>query len=216
MNKAKTIFFALCLCWLIAIPVPITAQTAGYTKHDVKGRVQLEIPSDWAVSDAEQRKRVRERAGELDGSLSHHTASLAAQSYLTRSQTMVRVSFVPIEPPLTQADVRQAVQANKQQILKELADFWRDGSPVMWTSLAKLGKMEVGLPRFAVKPIGGRTALITSYASASIDNPAETTRVTQYHVPMGAEKALITLSYREGDQQAISVSNRLKNSIVIR
>jgi hypothetical protein len=41
-------------------------------------------------------------------------------------------------------------------------------------------------------------------------------RVAQYHVPLGAEKALITLSYIEGDQQAIAAHNRLKNSIVIR
>ena len=34
--------------------------------------------------------------------------------------------------------------------------------------------------------------------------------------PLGAEKALITLSHIEGDQQAIAAHNRLKNSIVIR
>jgi len=41
-------------------------------------------------------------------------------------------------------------------------------------------------------------------------------RVTQYHVPLGAEKALITLSHIEGDQQAIAAHNRLKTSLVIR
>jgi hypothetical protein len=35
-------------------------------------------------------------------------------------------------------------------------------------------------------------------------------------VPLGAEKALITLSYIEGDQQAIAAHSRLKSNIVIR
>ena len=129
---------------------------------------------------------------------------------------MVRVSFIPMEPPLTQADVRQEVQASKQQVLKDVADVWREESPTMWAGLAKNGVKEVGRPRFAVEPIGGQTALIISYGRTSTANPAETMRVTQYHVPLGPEKALITLSYIEGDQPAIAAHNRLKSSIVIR
>lgn len=72
----------------------------------------------------------------------------------------------------------------------------------MWGGLAKYGVKEVGRPRFAVEPIGGPTALIISYGRTSTVNPAETMRVTQYHVPLGAEKALVTLSYIEGDPQA--------------
>lgn len=216
MNKAKTVFTALCICLLAAVALPVAAQTAGYTKLNVKGRVQLEIPSDWTISDAEQRKRVKELGEKLVGIPTQHTASLAAQSYPAPSRTMVRVSFIPMEPPLTQADVRQEVQTNKQQVLKDLADVWRDESPTMWAGLAKNGVKEVGRPRFAVEPIGGQTALIISYGRTSMANPAETMRVTQYHVPLGAEKALITLSYIEGDQQAIAANNRLKNSIVIR
>ena len=41
-------------------------------------------------------------------------------------------------------------------------------------------------------------------------------KVAQYHVPLGAEKALITLSYIDGDQGAMAAHDRLKNSIVIR
>ena len=216
MKKAKTVFTALCIYLLAAVALPVAAQTAGYTKLNVKGRVQLEIPSDWTISDAEQRKRVKELGEKLVGIPTQHTASLAAQSYPAPSRTMVRVSFIPMEPPLTQADVRQEVQANKQQVLKDLADVWRDESPTMWAGLAKNGVKEVGRPRFAVEPIGGQTALIISYGRTSTANPVETMRVTQYHVPLGAEKALITLSYIEGDQQAIAANNRLKNSIVIR
>lgn len=216
MNMRKAIFTALCLWLLAAISLPGTAQTVGYTKLTVKGRVQLEIPSDWTINDAEQRKRIKEQSERLTGVPSIHTASLAAQSYPAPSRTMVRVSFIPMEPPLTQEDVRQEVSANKQQLLRDLADVWREESPTMWAGLAKNGVKEVGRPSFAVEPIGGRIALIISYGRTSTANPAETMRVTQYHVPLGAEKALITLSYIEGDRQAISAHDRLKSSIVIR
>ena len=214
--NARAILTTLCLCWLAAVALPVVAQTAGYTKLNVKGRVQLEIPSDWAISDAEQRRRVKELGEKLVGIPTQHTASLAAQSYPAPSRTMVRVSFIPMEPPLTQTDVRKEVQANKQQVLQDLADVWREESPTMWAGLAKNGVKEVGRPRFAVEPIGGQTALIISYGRTSTANPAETMRVTQYHVPLGAEKALITLSYIEGDPQATAAHNRLKSSIVIR
>lgn len=216
MMNRKTLFTALCLCLLSAFALPVAAQTAGYTKLNVKGRVQLEIPSDWTISDAEQRKRVKELGEKLVGVPSQHTASLAAQSYPAPSRTMVRVSFIPMEPPITQADVRQEVQSSKQQVLRDLADTWREESPTMWAGLAKNGVKEVGRPRFAVEPIGGQTALIISYGRTSTANPAETMRVTQYHVPLGAEKALITLSHIESDPQALASHNRLKSSIVIR
>lgn len=216
MNKAKTIFSVLWLCLLTSVAFSVAAQSAGYTKLNVKGRVQLEVPNNWTINDSEQRKRIKEQSEKLTGIPNIHTASLAAQSYPAPSRAMVRVSFISMEPPLSQADVRQEVQGNKQQVLKDLADFWLEESPVMWTALAKNGVKEVGHPRFAVEPIGGQTALIISYGRTSTANPAETMRVTQYHVPLGAEKALITLSYIDGNPQAIAAHNRLKSSIVIR
>ena len=216
MKKVGTSISALCICLLASVALSVGAQTAGYTKLNVKGRVQLEIPSDWTINDAEQRRRVKEQSEKLTGVPSFHTASFAAQSYPAPSRAMVRVSFISMEPPLTQTDVRQEVQSNRQQVLKDLADVWREESPTMWAGMAKYGMKEVGRPSFAVEPIGGQTALIIRYGRTSSANSAETMRVTQYHVPLGAEKALITLSYIEGDPQAIAAHNRLKSSIVIR
>lgn len=216
MNKARRIFSAPCFCLLASVALSVAAQSAAYTKLNVKGRVQLEIPSDWTINDAEQRRRIKEQGEKLIGIPNTHTASLAAQSYPAPSRTMVRVSFIPMEPPITQADVRKEVQLNKKQVLRDLADNWREESPTMWAGLAKNGVKEVGSPRFAVEPIGGQTALIISYGRTSTANPAETMRVTQYHVPMGSEKALITLSHIEHDQQAIATHNRLKSSFLIR
>ena len=178
--------------------------------------VETHRPECFVAAPGTSTKTYDVKGERLTGVPSIHTASLAAQSYPAPSRTMVRVSFIPMEPPLTQADVRQEVLANKQQVLRDLADVWREESPTVWAGVAKDGVKEVGRPSFAVEPIGGQTALIISYGRTSTANPTETMRVTQYHVPLGAEKALITLSYIEGDQQAIASHNRLKNSIVIR
>ena len=216
MNKARTIFSALCFCLLAAVALPVAAQTPGYTKLNVKGRVQLEVPSDWTISDAEQRRRVKEFSEKMTGVAIDHVASLSVQSYPAPSRVFVRVSFIPMEPPITQADVRQEVQANKQQVLRDLAETWREEAPAVWAGMAKYGMKEVGRASFAVEPLGGQLALIIRYGRTSSVNSAETMRVTQYHVPLGTEKALITLSYIAGDPQATAAHNRLKNSIVIR
>ena len=216
MKTARTTFFALCFCLLTAVALPVVAQSAGYTKLNVKGRVQLEVPGDWTISDAEQRRLVKEWGEKVTGIPTQHIASLSVQSYPAPSRMFVRVSFIPMEPPITQAEVRQEVQADKQQVLRDLADTWREEAPIMWAGLAKNGVREVGRASVAVEPLGGQLALIIRYARTSTANPAETMRVTQYHVPLGAEKALITLSYIEGDPQATAAHNRLKNSIVIR
>ena len=216
MKTARTSFFALCFCLLAAVALPVVAQTAGYTKLNVKGRVQLEVPGDWTISDAEQRRLVKEWGEKVTGIPTQHIASLSVQSYPAPSRMFVRVSFIPMVPPITQADVRQEVQADKQQVLKDLADTWREEAPMMWAGLAKNGVKEVGRASVAVEPLGGQLALIIRYARTSTANPAETMRVTQYHVPLGAEKALITLSYIEGDQKAMAAHNRLKSSIAIR
>src|SRR3546814_10553651 len=48
------------------------------------------------------------------------------------------------------------VQANKQQVLRDLAEVWREESPTMWAGMAKYRMKEVGRPSFAVEPIGGQ------------------------------------------------------------
>lgn len=194
----------------------VSAQTVGYTKLNVKGRVQLEIPADWTISDAEQRKRVKEWGEKVTGIPTQHVASLSAQSYPAPSRMFVRVSFIPMEPPITQAALRQEVQANKQQVMKDMEESWREESPTMWAGLAKNGVKEVGRSSVAIEPFGGQIAMVIRYGRTSTANPAETMRVSQYHVPLGSEKALITLSYIDSDSQAIAAHNRIKTNLVIR
>jgi len=60
MKRAKAILSTVFFCLLASVALSAAAQTTGYTKLNVKGRVQLEVPSDWTISDAEQRRRVKE------------------------------------------------------------------------------------------------------------------------------------------------------------
>lgn len=215
-KQERSWFLPIFCVWLLMLGAPAAAQTTGYTKLNVKGRVQIEVPDNWTINDAEHRKRVKELGEKLTGIQTQHTASLIAQSYPAPSRVFVRVSFIPQTPPISQAEVRQEVQANRQQVLKDLAETWKEESPVMWAGLAKNGVKEVGRASVAVEPLGGQTALVIRYGRTSSVNSSETMRVAQYHVPLGAEKALITLSYIDGDQGAMAAHDRLKNSIVIR
>lgn len=215
-KQERSWFLPIFCVWLLMLGAPAAAQTTGYTKLNVKGRVQIEVPDNWTINDAEHRKRVKELGEKLTGIQTQHTASLIAQSYPAPSRVFVRVSFIPQTPPISQAEVRQEVQANRQQVLKDLAETWKEESPVMWAGLAKNGVKEVGRASVAVESLGGQTALVIRYGRTSSVNSSETMRVAQYHVPLGAEKALITLSYIDGDQGAMAAHDRLKNSIVIR
>lgn len=203
-------------CLLMSlVHVPAGAQSAGYTKLNVKGRVQLEIPDDWTINDAEHRKRVKELSEQLAGIQIQHTASLSVHSFPTPSRMFVRVSFLKLEPPISQAEVLKEVQANRQQVIRDLSDMWKDESPVIWAVLAKSGIKEVGHSSFGVESLGGQTALVIRYGRTSMANSAETMKVEQYHIPLGSEKALITLSYIDGDQRAMTAHKRIRNSILI-
>ena len=152
---------ALLALWLSS---PAAAQTPGYTQLDVKSRVQLEVPDDWTLHDAQFRKRVAEMREKATGKPKHYETSLIVQSFPTPSKVWLRVSFVPSDRPFTQAELREMVGTDRQQLLRELADGWREGAPTMWATVGKQGMREVGRPSFAVEHLGGQLALINRYA----------------------------------------------------
>ena len=208
--------FASSVMLIAVATTPVEAQSLGYTKLNIKNRVQLEIPDDWTINDAEHRKQVKENSEQVSGIPNQHTASLSVKSYPAPSRVFVRVSFLKIEPSISQAEVRKEVQADRQQVIRDFAGMWKETAPAMWAELAKYGVMEVGRATFAVEPLGGQTALVIRTGRTSTVNPTETMRVAQYHIPLGDEKALISLSYIEGDKGAVTAHDRLKNSIAIR
>lgn len=191
-----------------------SAQPADYIRIEVKGKVQLELPEDWTVNGRAHREWVRDLSSKMTGDQNNHTASLSASSWPPPSKLFVRVSFIPMNPPITQAEFK-ALDA--QAIVKESADAWQSEAPEMWSNFAKVGIKPVGVPSFKVEPIGGRTAMAIRYARTL--NPKASPGVMlveQYHVPMGAEKVLVTLSYIDGDPEAARQHARIKKGIQIR
>ena len=106
-----------------------------YTKLNVKNRVQVDVPADWTINDSEHRKRVTEWANELTGQNSGVLASLSVASYPAPSRMFIRVSFIPMDPPLSQAEVRKEIQASRAAVMNDLAQMWAQESPAMWEAL---------------------------------------------------------------------------------
>jgi len=207
-------FFGLFVCFG-AMTSSVFAQTAGYSKINLKNRVQIEMPDDWTINDANYRNNVREFAEKSLGMPIEHTAAFSAGSFPAPSRVRIRVSFIKTDPPIRQEDLVKEYKENPRRTLSDLASTWKEESSAMWAALAKSGVTEIGKPTYAVELIGGKTAAVFRYARSSTINPAETTRVEQYHIPLGNDKVLITLSYIEGDGNALKAHSRLKQSILI-
>ncbi len=205
--------FLLVAC-LVTAAAYASAQDKGYSRINVKGRVQVELPVGWSISDGEQRKRVAEFGGALMDKPDVHVASLAAQSYPAPSRTMLRVSLIDLDPPLTQAEVRAEWQQRGRAAVQELADWWSEESKAMWANMSKVGVTQVGSPTVGFEQVAGQLAMYISYGRTIPGNTTETMRVTQYHIPMGVDKALITISHIEGDANAKAAADRIKRSLV--
>lgn len=187
-----------------------------YIKLNVKNRVQLEIPADWTISDSEHRKRVTEWVNELTGKNHGVLATLSVSSYPAPSRMFIWVSFMPLDPPISQAAVRKEIQTNRAGVINDISQMWTQESPAMWEALGKKGIREVGKASVTLEQLGNQTAMVIRYGRTSTANSAKTMPVAQYHIPLGSEKALITLSTIAGDANIAAAHNKIKTSISIR
>jgi hypothetical protein len=192
-----------------------TSNAQTYTKLNVKGRVQIEIPDDWTINDAEHRKRIKELSESLTGIQALHVAALSAQSFPIPSKIFVRVSFISLEPPISISDLNSEISRNRQGVLREFENEWNSQAPAMWAALEKNGVTQVGKSAISIENLGGKTAMVIRYARTSRGKSSEVVKVAQYHVILGREKALITLSVVDDDQANWRIHDRLKNSILI-
>jgi len=164
---------AFCLGFLLLVSA--TSQAQQFIPVNVKGRVQLSVPSEWAINDGETRQQRKEYVERKTGVTDLNLASFSAQSYPQPSRNMIRVSFVPQDPPITQEDVVQEIRIDRRQALVDVASTWEDEAPSMWAALRKQGITQVGVPRFDVLPLGGKMAVLISYgrtSNASRENDA--------------------------------------------
>lgn len=82
--------------------------------------------------------------------------------------------------------------------------------------MEKQGMQILGQEKVGIDAIGGLTAFTLTYRRTSAVGPSPFT-VTQYHVPVGKEKVLITLSYRESDRRLFGlILDRVKRSVTIK
>jgi hypothetical protein len=206
--------------WLLTTVFALTLTSTGwcqtYTKLNVKNRVQLEVPSDWAINDQEHRKRIADLASEMTGKNDGVMANLSVASYPAPSRMFIRVSFIPMDPPISQAEFLKEIKTNRAAVLREISTMWNQESPAMWAMLNKKNIYEVGKSSVTLETLGGQTAMVIRYSRTSTANSTETMQVAQHHIFLGAEKALITLSTIAGDAKIAAASDRVKSTMSIR
>jgi len=209
------IFQRLFVLLVLSLVMVAASDAQTYSHLNVKGRVRLEIPSDWTVSDSEQRKKITEWSEKISGLQNLHVASLSAQSFPAPSKMFVRVSFVKMDYLITQTQLQKEVSINRQGFLREVEDAWNSESPAMWSALSKTGVKAVGKPNFSIEPLGGQMAIVIKYVRTSVGNPNEVVNVAQYQILLGEEKAMITLSVVGSDTSTQVIHDRIKASFSI-
>ena len=191
-----------------------SAQSKQYTMFEVHDRVLLELPNDWSIVDGERRPSVADLAKQSGAPLISVDA-LSATSSPTDATAVVRVTFLKLPKPVTQEQFR----ANAEREVKATALNWKAKEADMWAELGKMGIKQVGQPSFAAEPLAGQLAIVIRYQrtnGSGSANPNQTVNVTQNHIVLGAERALITYSYDEGDKRVQDEVERIKKSIVIK
>ena len=192
-----------------------SAQESGWIRVNLQDKLTINLPIDWSISDKNQRQAISEWAKKLINNSEIHTTSLSAASYPQPSNAFVRVSFLTLDQPLSQIEVIRMLKLERKTTMEGLAEMWSSESPQLWNSLAKVGIREVGHPSFSNELIGGKMALTISYARTSSTISSGVMDVTQYHIPNGSEKVLITISKIRGDKNAENSTHNIMNSIAI-
>lgn len=203
----------------LAAPCGALSQTVQYTTVDVAGRVSITVPSHWRVRDASERQNIAASADALfnpSGKPSEpvHVSSLSVVSTPDPPQAIIRVSFV--SEPGSQAELRSDLARGKAAAIAELSAGWQEEVKALSDVLAKQGMRYLGHERFDFQAFGSKTAILISYKRTSARGGSPFV-VTQYHVPMGQDKVLVTLSLQESAASLLGpVLDRVKNSILIR
>jgi hypothetical protein len=210
------VILALALC---SLSLAAREQALEYSTIDVDGRVIITVPAHWHVNDTATRKNIAAYADAVlnpTGKLSNpiHVSSLAVASMPKPIRAIIRVSFV--QGVGTQDDLNREVVQNRNQVLADVKASWEAEKETFVEGMAKQGIKYLGQESYNIEKIGARTAMVLSYKRSSITGGAPFV-VTQYHVPMGTEKVLITLSYQESHAAVFRpILERVRNSIVIR
>ena len=211
--------FALLVLALCLQHTAAASQTLSYTTIEVGGRLTITVPSHWRVRDTAERQNVAAGAdaalnptGKSSGSM--HVSSLSVVSNPEPIRAIIRVSF--LQESGTQADLIREVSASRSKVITELKAGWEAEKQQVIEAMSRQGGQYLGQEDYRIETIGARTALVISYKRGSLKGGAPFV-VTQYHVPMGSDKVLVTLSFQESEAALFRpILERVKNSIAIR
>lgn len=196
------------------------AQESQFRRMSVGSRVSIEVPAHWHVRDINERKNVSAAAEVLTEGVGKKNEPnyVSALSVVSRPEpvgAIIRVSFIPIDN-LSQASLAKEIQSDRAGVLREVTNGFREDISSLRKGMEKQGMQILGQEKVDIDNIGGLTAFTFSYRRTSAVGPSPFT-VTQYHVPIGEEKVLITLSYRESDGRILGlILDRVKRSIMIK
>ena len=181
---------------------------------NVKGRVWISIPSGWTFFDQRSRTKLSENTRKITGSdLEFRVASLAVNSYPPPVKNIVRVTFFPLDGPVTESDFKMLLDNPRER--KALFSEFEQEREQMEAMLGKMGARLLSKEPIKRGMLAGRTALIASHRRTSpvIDQGFD---VTLYIVALGDAMAFITLSHAHGDREAASDEAHIRKSIRIK
>ena len=196
------------------------AQESQFRRISVGNRVTIEVPAHWHVRDLDERKNISAAGEALTEVLSkknepNHVSALSAVSRPEPIGAIIRVSFIPIDD-LSQTSLMRAIQSDRAGVLRQIAGAFKEDMDALRMGMEKQGMQILGQEKVGIDTIGGLTAFTLMYRRTSANGPSPFT-VTQYHVPVGKEKVLITLSYRESDGKLFGlILDRVKRSVTIK
>ena len=198
----------------------VIAQESQFRRISVGSRVTIEVPAHWHVRDLDERRNISAAGEVLTEGLGkknepNHVSALSVVSRPEPVGAIIRISFIPIDD-LSQAALKHEIQADRSGILREIAGAFKEDMDALRKGMEKQGLQILGQERVGIDTIGGLTAFTLMYRRTSAVGPSPFT-VTQYHVPVGTEKVLITLSYRESDGRLFGlILDRVKRSVTIK
>lgn len=198
----------------------VIAQESQFRRIVVGSRVTIEVPAHWHVRDLDERKNIS-AAGEVltEGvgkkNEPNYVSALSVVSKPEPVGAIIRISFIPIDD-LSQTSFMREIQSDRAGVLREIAGAFKVDMDALRKSIEKQGMQILGQEKVGIDTIGGLTAFTLMYRRTSAIGPSPFT-VTQYHVPVGKEKVLITLSYRESDGKLFGlILDRVKRSVTIK
>lgn len=222
-DGSRSLWVAVVVVALFASNQAAADDLSNYHRIEVGARVSLEIPRHWKISDLDERREIAV-AGEamMESALPDEPAFVSALSAQSPPPVggIIRVSYIPTEEPeywLDQAGLAAAVRDDRAGSIQVLNEAFGQEMSLLAESMKNLGIELLSHGPAGIEKINGTNAMTYTYRRTSTSGQDSAFRVTQYHIPLGAEKVLMTLSYRESDALIYgAILDKVKSSLEIR